>query len=136
MQRKNSTADDISSVIGFTATTDLCAWFGGKNLYVPLVATEDHPVARLIGYAAFKRLVAEFQGDHLAVPTISKGRQSESERFIAAMIAAGAESTEISDKTGLSYRRVQQIRVRIEASGLIELIQKPPAKSAGKKAPL
>lgn len=136
MQRKNSTADDISAVIGFTATMAICTWFGDRNLYVPLLATDEHPVSLLIGFAAWKRMVGEFGGDTLAIPTTSKHEQTNVERTIAEMIGLGRGSNEIAEKTGLTYRRVQQIRLRIEASGLIPLILKPHAKLAAEKAPI
>lgn len=135
MQKKNSTADDISAVIGFTATMAICTYFGDRSLYVPLVATKEHPVALLIGFAAWQRMVNDFPGEHLAIPTTSKHEQFVTERTIAEMIAKGVGSNEIAKKTGLSYRRVQQIRVRIEASGLLPLILKSSAKARGGKPP-
>ena len=49
MQMQNTTLDDVSAVIGFSATLRLSAWFGdGGNVYVPAAAEVDEvlePVA-------------------------------------------------------------------------------------------
>ena len=67
MEPRNTTLDDISAVIGFTATLRLSAWYGnGNNLYVPPVVAEHHVLANLLGRSAAERLAREFGGDWLA----------------------------------------------------------------------
>ena len=71
MELRNTTLDDISAVIGFSATLRLVAWFGdGSNLYVPNSAEDGHLLVRLLGLPSAKRLCEAWPGEHLAVPRL------------------------------------------------------------------
>jgi hypothetical protein len=121
-QRLNGILEDVGAELGFTATSALAAWFGGMNLYVPGTVDPDHPIVSVIGIAPYRRLVAAFGGEVLCLP---EGRQDEidrRDRVIATMLGGGKGTKEIAGKTGLSERRVQQIRMRLENSGVIPLI--------------
>ena len=49
---------ELASVIGREAALNLSMMYGGRSVYIPKNAIEDHPVAQVIGMEAFKRLVA------------------------------------------------------------------------------
>jgi hypothetical protein len=76
------TAERLNELIGFTATSTLCAWFGGQRLFIPEEAIPTAPLAALIGEPALRRLSAMFGGELIAVPvvpilpTIRRVRQS------------------------------------------------------------
>lgn len=127
MDHRNSTADDISAVIGFTATARICSWFGRCNLYVPLTPTLTHPIARLIGVSAFERLCKEFGGDYLSLPSDRTVENDLRDRELAELLGEGYTVSEIAERIGISTRRVQQLRREIEASGLIPLVMEKPA---------
>jgi hypothetical protein len=123
----NTTADDICGLVGYTATALICAWFGGRNLYVPCRPREDHPLARLIGFSAFRQLVTGFGGDHLAIPE-ERWRQAadRSKRTVALLFCQGEKAVLIAERTGLTTRRVNQLISEVQSEGLLELLKEPP----------
>lgn len=121
MELRNTTLDDISAVIGFSATLRLVAWFGdGSNLYVPVVAEEGHLLARLLGLPAAKRLCEAWPGEHLAVPRLRDHEDDLRKRFVARMIEKGFGTREIAGMQRISERRVQQILRELEVAGLVQ----------------
>ncbi|QRQ86264.1 hypothetical protein [Cupriavidus oxalaticus] len=128
--KANGVLEDVSAEIGYTATSLLVAWFGGANLYVPAAADENHPVSRLIGLPAFRRLVAAYGSETLAIPEGHLEEIDRRNRLIAQLIAKGKGSKEIAQITGLTERRVQQLRTKIERMDLIPLIMRRAQKKA------
>ena len=123
--------EDVAAVIGYTATTRLVNWFGGRQIYVPARATPEHPIAQAIGEVAFARLVQEFGCEILRIPFDELDRR---DRIIADLVMLGKGSREIAEKTGLTERRVQQIRKRLEDSGILPLLIKISVENAQEKA--
>ena len=121
MELRNTTLDDISAVIGFSATLRLVAWFGdGSNLYVPIVAEEGHLLVRLLGMAAAKRLCEAWPGEHLAVPRLRDHEDDLRKRSVARFIEKGFGTREIAGILRISERRVQQILRELEVAGLVQ----------------
>lgn len=122
MELRNTTLDDISAVIGFSATLRLVAWFGdGSNLYVPIVAEEGHLLVRLLGMAAAKRLCEAWPGEHLAVPRLRDHEDDLRKRSVARFIEKGFGTREIAGILRVSERRVQQILRELEVAGLVQV---------------
>lgn len=121
----NTTADDICGVVGYTATSLICAWFGGRNLYVPLQPAVGHPLGRLIGVRAFERLVEAFPGDHLAVPDERWRRTADrAKRTVAVLLNSGVvDEQEIAERVGLTKRRVNQLKFEVAEEDLLELFR-------------
>lgn len=130
MVRTNSTLDDVAAVIGFTATLRLVAWYGGvnSNLYVPETASADHQIARLIGAQALQRLVDEWGKKHLNMPTLNSYYEDCRTRVVKEGLERGQSTRSIAEATGLTERRVQQIRMALEVNGLLPMV-------LGKKVP-
>lgn len=124
MQNRNTTLDDLAAIIGFTATVKLSMWFGSRksNLYVPKQASEDHAIAKLIGLPAMRRLVAEFEGEHLSVPGLHGVFVEGRNALIRDRLLRGHGTREIAAETGLTERRVLQLRREFESMGLLPLI--------------
>lgn len=122
MQRPHSILEDISAEIGFTATSALVAWFGGANLYVPEKMDPDHPLARTIGEPAMRRLVAAWGGETLWIPINHAYEIDKRSREAANLLARGMGSKAVSQALGISERRVQQLRAKLEANGMLPLI--------------
>lgn len=120
----NTTLDDLSAIIGFSATIRLSMWFGSRknNLYVPKVATEDHVITTIIGMPAMRRLVNEFGGQHLCVPGMRGAFVEGRKSLIRDRLLSGVGTKEIAAETGLSERRVMQLRREFEQMGLLPLI--------------
>lgn len=137
MDLKNTSLDDLSSVIGFSATLRLVAWFGDAgNLYVPVQAAEEQVIVKLIGLASAKRLSAEWPGEHINVPRLSDYEVDMRRGAIAKMLESGMSTREVSHVLQISERRVQQICRELETAGLIDVVgpAKDRAKSAAEKA--
>lgn len=134
MDLRNTTLDDIASVIGFSATLRLVAWFGDSgNLYVPEDPDESSLLARLVGLPCAQRLAASWPGEHLNVPRLSDYEVDMRRGAIAKMLTGGMTTREISHVLYIGERRVQQICRELEVAGLIPVVG--PAKDRWKKAP-
>jgi hypothetical protein len=128
MAIKNTTLDDLSAVIGFSATVKLTAWFGGMNVWVPLKVEEGQALGRLIGLPAAKRLSGEWGGDHVAIPPLTAYKTEARRRMVGRMLEKGFSASETSRLTQLSERRVQQICQELEQDGLIEPVAPKPGR--------
>lgn len=128
----NTVLDDMSAVIGFTATQRIAVWFGDTNLYVPtFVSDEQHALSRLIGDSAYAALVREFGGKTLWIPHGSQA-SDKMQRQIAEMIVMGTTRETIADLLMLSPRRIQQLTDALREKGLIALVAKRRQDSARK----
>lgn len=140
MELRNTTLDDIASVVGFSATLRLVAWFGDSgNLYVPVQLVEDQLLVRLIGMAAAQRLTDAWPGEHLNVPRLSDYETDMRRGAIGKMLENGMSTREISHMFHMSERRVQQICRELETAGLIPVVGPVKRKSAqelGTESPL
>jgi hypothetical protein len=133
MELRNTTLDDLSAVIGFSATLRLAAWFGDRgNLYIPDRVEEGQLLVKLIGMSAAKKLTEEWGHQHISVPRLRAYEDDERKRTIGWLLEHGASTKQIGREMRMSERRVQQIQRELEAAGLIEIVV---AKNAGKNAP-
>ena len=132
MELKNTTLDDLSSVIGFSATMRLAAWFGDRgNVWVPLNCEDGQLLVKLIGMPAAKRLTQEWGNQHINIPRIRQYEDDLTKREIGRWLAHGMSPREIANIKRMSERRVQQIGRELEVAGLIEIVA---PKNAGKSA--
>lgn len=124
MKLQKTTLEDISAVIGFTATLRLSAWFGDRTspCYVPSVAAEGQLIARLVGLPAAKALSKEWGGEHIAVARVLEYEQDIRKKAVGRMFEKGFGSREIAAHLRISERRVQQICRELEVVGLIAIV--------------
>lgn len=140
MDIRNTTLDDISGVIGFTATLRLSAWFGANNnLYVPEIVEDEHLLVRLIGRSAAERMAVAFPREHLAIPRPTSYEEDARRWRIATLLERGLSTRQVSVFEKIGERRVQQICRELEVAGLIAPVggpeEKPGAKTPSKKPP-
>lgn len=150
MEYRNTTLDDISSVIGFTLTLRLAAWFGNtNNLYVPERVEDGQVLVRLIGRGPAERMAEAFPNEWLAIPRLTAYEEDERRHRIALMLARRFSTREVSKLERISERRVQQICRELEVAGIIAPIgrdttmelhpelprEKAPRKNAQEKGP-
>ena len=109
---QNSTLDDISAVVGFTATVALAARYGGKNLHIPLQTSGEHPIAKLAGISVMERLVQNWGGKSLAIPTLNCVEISLRNERVTQMLQAKTPHKTIAKMTGLSLRRITQLKAQ------------------------
>lgn len=122
MEIRNTILDDLCTEIGFTATSILSAWFGGRRLWIPPTPTEKHVVNRLIGESAFRRLSAAFGGTIIHIPRNAAYSRFVRWRLVGDMLANGRPMAEIVERTKLSSRHIYAIRRFLEHSGELPMI--------------
>ncbi|MEN9317373.1 MAG: hypothetical protein RIS35_3766 [Pseudomonadota bacterium] len=121
MELKGNTLDDLSAVIGFSATVRLAAWYGDAvNMYVPLEVNEDQTIVKLIGLSLAQKLSKEWGGQRIAVPRLAAYERDSNYRLIMRMLQQGFEVREISRSLRQSDRRIMQVARELEALGLLE----------------
>ena len=122
MEIRNTTLDDVASVIGFSATLRLAAWYGDlSNLYVPKAVDESQVLVRLLGAPAARRLCEAFPGEWINVPKLPVYQSDRKRRMIQRMAMAGFSKREIAGYLEMSARRVEQILVELQTSGLSDV---------------
>jgi hypothetical protein len=119
---KNSTLDDIAAVAGFTATVRLAAHYGGRDMNVPKHVSELHPIAKLVGLSVMTRLCAEWPGERVAVPKLTFAEAEIRNAEILIKLREGMGVDEISRNTGVTTRRLLQLRRVFENDGLLPLV--------------
>jgi hypothetical protein len=125
--RSNGVVEDISAIIGYTATCALVDWFGGGNVFIPNQIHPEHALAKVLGMPAFVRLFNAYdrkKGNDriLWVPTGYQREIDRRDRMIAALYACGLTTDQISSIACMSKRHVQSVKFRIEELGLMDLI--------------
>lgn len=147
-QKQHGILEDVAGEIGYTATSLLVDWFGGiGQLYVPISATEDHPITKVIGMQAMQRLVKMFEHSepHERFVWLSQNEQRDiarRDRLIAALVYLGLGAKQISVLAGMSERHVFAARLRVEQLGILPMMLKrsgvedmqiAPVKKRGRK---
>lgn len=129
----NTTLDDVSAVVGFSATLKLSAWFGDDNsCYIPNVAEDGQLLVKLIGLSAAKKLSEEWPGEILGLPRLRQYEDDCNRRQIALLLEKGFTTRQIATWMRRGERRIQQVCRELEIAGLIDVVG-PGGKSGGKK---
>jgi len=129
---RNTTLDDISAEIGFTATISLARQRGAKNVYVP-ANPAGSVLAELLGVEAAERLAACWGGELLAVPTLRACEYARDRCLIARLTEAGLSVADIAECVGLTARRVVQVRHELRDAGLLKAGRARSAAARGVK---
>lgn len=124
--RLNGVAEDIGSAIGYTATCTLIEWYGGRQVWIPLVAEPTNEIARVIGWSAYRRLVDLFPNQRIMVPVDHFRELCRRDRVVAIMTQGGNGSKQIAACLGLTERQVQNIRRKLEEAGVLNLVLNAP----------
>ena len=134
MEQQNTTLDDIASVIGFSPTLRLSAWYGnGNNLYIPDRVEDGQVLVLLLGRSAAERLSNAFPGEHLAVPRLTSYEEDVRRQRIGSLLESGFSTRKISQFERISERRVQQVCRELETAGLIAPVGPAKAKAVPEK---
>lgn len=123
--------EPICTVIGYTATRKLAAWYGGQALHVPTVVRPDHPLVGLIGLRAVTSLVNAWPGERFRIPDAQDDDRYRRDRVIAEMLVAGASCAAIGQLMGITTRRVETLRVEMEQEGFLQFAEAPRLRSRG-----
>jgi hypothetical protein len=116
----NTLLDDIAAEIGLNATHLLIDFFGGRSIYIPPIATSDHPIACLLGLKRFAILCREFGGGNLNVSEDYQRERNRRNALIRALLSHGMNSEETAHIVGLSDRQVDNVRAELVDAGLLQ----------------
>lgn len=141
MDVKNTTLDDLAPIVGFTATIRLTAYYGGKNMTVPKHVSDKHVLAKLIGMSAAKKLADEYAGCRFWVPTLHVAEIEVRNAKVLERLRCRVSTDKIAAETGLTVRRVQQLRAQFESAGFLpeilsgEIPQENSQENSGENLP-
>lgn len=126
MNLKNTLLEDIGAEIGYTATSALCGWYGGRKLPIPTNAVEGHKIAKVIGQPAFSRLVAAFGGSYIFIPKDRAQKLIRRDRIVHDMFLRGASTSDVISRLRISATYALKIRRSLEVAGLLPMILTTP----------
>ena len=134
MELRNTTLDDLSSLVGFSATVRLAMFFGNRDMYLPQKATETAVIAQLVGISAMRRLVDEFGPGKISVPSLDGVVIDARNAEMLSAMRLGATDVDAAMTAGITPRRALQIRKEFMAMGMLEKAQqKGRSKSQAKR---
>jgi len=98
----------VSDLIGLEPTLKLLQVYGGRNVYIPKKARDNHPIARIAGREALEKLAAEFGGLALQFPMAAWAQSKARNRVIRAK-RTSASGSELARDFKLSERQIWKI---------------------------
>lgn len=126
MDIRNTLLEDISAEIGYTATSALCGWYGGREIRIPINFRPDHRIALIVGPAAFRRLVESFGGESLFIPKDKAQKAIRLKRIVFDMFSRGASVAEVCARTRYSKLWVVKLRQQLEEDNILPMILTVP----------
>lgn len=96
----------VADQLGEAIALEIADRYSGRCMYVPVVITEDHPIAQRLGMEAAIGLAKMFRGELVDIPRCS---ELERERRNARLLEArskGESVTSLTERFGLSRRQV------------------------------
>lgn len=100
------TLAQVAEVIQLPATLRLVEHFGGSRVYVPMKASQGHPLIRLIGASRASALCARFGGQHINVAHLVHRQLRTRDEEIQRGRASGLSARELARRFGISERQV------------------------------
>lgn len=105
---------EIREIIGAGPYEALCAALAGTSLYIPKRLKAGNRLALLVGQAAAMQLSQACGGQTIELPT---ARARHNRDLVARLLAEGWGPGDIARASGLSLRRVRQIRAALPPEG-------------------
>lgn len=128
--------EDLCAIIGYSATRTVALWFSGRRLYVPWEVWPEHPLRTLLGDEPFVSLVRRAAGASFEIPLdLDDTNNLRRNRWIAERLAAGDSVAQIAGDSGLTKRRVEQIRRELAESGWLAYACAPGPKKWAARSP-
>lgn len=122
MTQQSSMLQRICDAIGFEGTCELAGWMGGRTLYVPDVADQEHVIAKIIGYDASVQLVASFGGETITLPNGDAYFRARRNREVAGLLAEGYSERYVGNRFRITTAQVRNIRTKAERTGILPMI--------------
>lgn len=105
MTEKVHKIDEAARLIGPEAYRKLLAALGGRRIFVPAKAGQDHFLTQAIGQEAADKLCGRFSGDSLDLPSGARRRA-----LIRQALAAGVSKVDIAKTYFVSERYVYKVQ--------------------------
>ena len=100
---------EMAGVIGLRAALGVVRRFGGTRLWLPMILSEDHPLAREIGEAAARRLSQHYRLESIMVPNCKRAFRVMRNEDITRRYRAGETAAALAREYGLHERMIWQI---------------------------
>ncbi len=117
---RNCNLEDVCAVVGYRATRILAGWYAGRDLRVPFVVSERHPLRTLIGASAFSRLVRAFGGSSFSIRSQADDLLIYRDRVVADAFARNQTTAEVAQLCGVTTERARQLRRALTSNGMID----------------
>jgi hypothetical protein len=114
LDRLPSRVADLAQVIGLPAALALVEAYGGRSIWVPKKASEQHWLAELIGMDAFASLCAAYGYTALEIDRCAAAIRATVEARIVREHAQGASNNELAGRYGYTARGIKKLRRRVE----------------------
>ena len=104
--------EKVAKAVGFNATNELCARFGGRTFYVPTRPHDGHIISILLGQAKAIQLGEAIGGQTIELPMLRDVAKTRKEDVICRQIAAGANDKEILNAMDISVSQLSRLKKR------------------------
>ena len=104
--------EKVAKAVGFNATNELCARFGGRTFYVPTRPHNGHILTILLGEAKATQLGDAIGGQTIELPTLKDVAKTRKEDSVCRMIAAGANDREVLMTLDISVSQLCRLKKR------------------------
>jgi DNA-binding NarL/FixJ family response regulator len=101
---------EIRDLVGAETYDALCCALAGTSLYIPKRLKADSRLATLVGQELAERLSRTCGGQTLELPT---ARARHNRQLVTRLLAEGWATGDIARASGLSLRRVRQLRAAL-----------------------
>lgn len=101
--------EELERLIGKNALDQLCRFYGGQRVYVPITAPPHHPLALVIGHCAAERLSSCIRGDRIEVPKNRHAETKDRNTELVQRYRAGESVRYLAAEYQLTERRIYVI---------------------------
>ncbi len=112
IEEELTVVEKVAKAVGFNATNELCARFGGRTFYVPTRPHDGHILSILLGEAKAIKLGDAIGGQTIELPTLRDVSKTRREDTICRQIAAGATDKEILHTMDVSVSQLSRLKKR------------------------
>lgn len=110
MEEELPAVDRIAQAVGFNATCELCARFGGRTLYIPTVPSENHVLSLILGHPLALKLGKTVGGNTVELPTLKEVDKKRRIDIVCRKLAMGESDRDILLSTDVTRKELEYIK--------------------------